>query len=466
MFGGIGRSGLILALILFSASFAWADPAPVVEVAPAASAPAPDPEAAFSAADTAWILVSAALVLMMTAPGLAMFYSGLVRKKNVLGVMMQCVFLMGMMSLVWATYGYSLAFGSDVAGGFVGGGDYLLLKGVLPYWDAVQGKQITPMELSIPKSLHMVYQMMFFIVTPGIIGGAFAERMKFSTMVVFSLLWGTLIYCPLAHWVWSANGWLLVGTYASFDFAGGTVVHISSGFSALVCAILIGRRLGFGQEPMPPHNLTYTCIGTGLLWVGWFGFNAGSALGANKLAVNAFVATHLAGAAGTVAWAGLEWIMRGKPSILGACSGALAGLVCITPACGTVSPLSAIIFGVAGASVCFYFCTTVKSKFKYDDALDAFGVHGVGGTLGAILTGVFATRDIIGKPGPQGLLEGNVQQLVNQCVGVGAAIAISVAGTVILLKILDATMGLRVSQQEELQGLDVALHGEEGYIFY
>ena len=466
MFGGIGRSGLFLALILFSASFAWADPAPAVEAGSVASSSAPDPEAAFSAADTAWILVSAALVLMMTAPGLALFYSGLVRKKNVLGVMMQCVFLMGMMSLVWATYGYSLAFGSDVLGGFVGGGDYLLLQGVLPYWDAAQGKQITPMELTIPKSLHMVYQMMFFIVTPGIIGGAFAERMKFSTMVVFSLLWGTLIYCPLAHWVWSANGWLLVGTYASFDFAGGTVVHISSGFSALVCAILIGRRLGFGQEPMPPHNLTYTCIGTGLLWVGWFGFNAGSALGANKLAVNAFVATHLAGAAGTVAWAGLEWIMRGKPSILGACSGALAGLVCITPACGTVSPLSAIIFGVAGASVCFYFCTTVKSKFKYDDALDAFGVHGVGGTLGAILTGVFATRDIIGKPGPQGLLEGNVQQLVNQCVGVGAAIAISVAGTVILLKILDATMGLRVSQQEELQGLDVALHGEEGYIFY
>ena len=465
MFGGIGRSGLFLALILFSASFAWADPAPAVEAGSVASS-APDPEAAFSAADTAWILVSAALVLMMTAPGLALFYSGLVRKKNVLGVMMQCVFLMGMMSLVWATYGYSLAFGSDVLGGFVGGGDYLLLQGVLPYWDAAQGKQITPMELTIPKSLHMVYQMMFFIVTPGIIGGAFAERMKFSTMVVFSLLWGTLIYCPLAHWVWSANGWLLVGTYASFDFAGGTVVHISSGFSALVCAILIGRRLGFGQEPMPPHNLTYTCIGTGLLWVGWFGFNAGSALGANKLAVNAFVATHLAGAAGTVAWAGLEWIMRGKPSILGACSGALAGLVCITPACGTVTPLSAIIFGVAGASVCFYFCTTVKAKFKYDDALDAFGVHGVGGTLGAILTGVFATRDIIGKPGPQGFLEGNVQQLVNQCVGVGAAIAISVVGTVILLKILDATMGLRVSQQEELQGLDVALHGEEGYIFY
>ncbi len=466
MFGGIGRSGLVFAFILLCGSMAWADPAPPPATVPAASAPAPDPEANFSAADTAWILVSAALVLMMTAPGLAMFYSGLVRKKNVLGVMMQCVFLMGMMSLIWATYGYSLAFGSDVLGGFVGGGDFLLLNGVMPHWDESQGKLITPMEGTLPKSLHMVYQMMFFIVTPGIIGGAFAERMKFSTMVVFSALWGTFVYCPLAHWVWSANGWLYVGTYASFDFAGGTVVHISSGFSALVCAILIGKRLGFGQEPMPPHNLTYTCIGTGLLWVGWFGFNAGSALGANRMAVNAFVATHLAGAAGTVVWAGLEWILRGKPSILGACSGALAGLVCITPACGMVTPISAIIFGVAGAAVCFYFCTVVKSKFKYDDALDAFGVHGIGGTLGAILTGVFATRHVLGKPLPQGLLEGNSQQVFNQCVGVVAAIVLSVVVTVILLKILDATMGLRVSQQEELQGLDVALHGEEGYIFY
>ncbi|MES2788499.1 MAG: ammonium transporter [Planctomycetota bacterium] len=466
MFGGLGRSGLVLALVLLSGTFAWADAEPAAAAASVAAAPTVDPEAAFSAADTAWMLVSSALVLMMTAPGLAMFYSGLVRKKNVLGVMMQCVFLMGLMSLIWATYGYSLAFGSDILGGFVGGGDYLLLKGVLPHWDASQAKIITPMELTIPKSLHMVYQMMFFIITPGLICGAFAERMKFSTMVVFSILWGTLVYCPLAHWVWSANGWLFTGKYAAFDFAGGTVVHISSGVSALICAILIGRRLGFGQEPMPPHNLTYTCIGAAMLWVGWFGFNAGSALGASKLAVNAFVATHLAAAAGTVAWAGLEWIIRGKPSILGACSGAVAGLVCITPACGTVTPISGIILGLVGAAVCFYFCTTVKSKFKYDDALDAFGVHGVGGAVGAILTGVFASRDVIGKAEPQGLLEGNVQQLINQCIGVGAAIVISVIGTVVLLKILDATMGLRVTQHDELQGLDVSQHGEEGYIFY
>jgi Amt family ammonium transporter len=466
MFGGLGRSGLVLALVLLSGTLAWADAEPAATAASVAVAPAVDPEAAFSAADTAWMLVSSALVLMMTAPGLAMFYSGLVRKKNVLGVMMQCVFLMGLMSLIWATYGYSLAFGSDILGGFVGGGDYLMLKGVLPHWDASQAKIITPMEATIPKSLHMVYQMMFFIITPGLICGAFAERMKFSTMVVFSILWGTLVYCPLAHWVWSANGWLFTGKYAAFDFAGGTVVHISSGVSALICAILIGRRLGFGQEPMPPHNLTYTCIGAAMLWVGWFGFNAGSALGASRLAVNAFVATHLAAAAGTVAWAGLEWIIRGKPSILGACSGAVAGLVCITPACGTVTPISGIILGLVGAAVCFYFCTTVKSKFKYDDALDAFGVHGVGGAVGAILTGVFASRDVIGGASPKGLLEGNVQQLINQCIGVGAAIVISVIGTVVLLKILDATMGLRVNQHDELQGLDVSQHGEEGYIFY
>ncbi len=467
MYRGLGRFGLVLAVCLFCGGVAFAEgESATLADSPAAEAPV-DPEAAFSAADTAWMLVSSALVLMMTAPGLAMFYSGLVRKKNVLGVMMQCIFLMGVMSIVWAVYGYSLAFAPDILGGVVGGGDYLLLSGVLPYWDASAGKIVTPMVLTIPRSLHMVYQMMFFIITPGLICGAFAERMKFSTMVVFCISWGTIVYCPLAHWVWSDTGWLLTGKpYGAFDFAGGTVVHISSGVSALICAVLVGRRLGFGQEPMPPHNLTYTCIGAAMLWVGWFGFNAGSALGASRLAVNAFVATHLAAAAGTVVWAGLEWILRGKPSILGACSGAVAGLVCITPACGTVTPISGIILGVVAAAVCFYFCTTVKSKFKYDDALDAFGVHGVGGTVGAVLTGVFATRDVIGKPEAQGLLEGNVQQFINQCIGVGAAIAISVVGTIILLKILDATMGLRVTQQEELQGLDVSQHGEEGYIFY
>lgn len=423
----------------------------------------------FDRANTCWMLISSALVLMMTAPGLALFYCGLVRKKNVLGVMMQCFFLMGILSVVWALWGYSIAFGTDGFGALAGGTQYLFLKGVIPTWD---GKTATvPMAdpYGIPRSIHMVYQMMFFIITPALICGAYAERMKFSAMVAFTILWGTFVYCPLAHWVWADNGWLNSGNkeaaFPAFDFAGGTVVHISSGLSALVCALVLGKRLGHGQEPMPPHNLTYTCVGAAMLWVGWFGFNAGSALESNAQAANAFVATHLAAAAGTVAWAGMEWIQRGKPSILGACSGAVAGLVCITPASGSVNPISGMIMGVAAGVVCYFACN-MKSKFGYDDSLDAFGVHGVGGTLGAILTGVFATAAVVlGADKPQGLLEGNSGQVVNQVVGVGAAIAIGVVGSLIILKILDAVIGLRVSQQDELQGLDVSQHGEEGYIF-
>jgi len=460
--------GLSLNPLLAQDADSTVEPATVADTAAPETAPATEPEAEAAAplspADTAWMLVSSALVLMMTAPGLALFYSGLVRKKNVLGVMMQCVFLMGLMSVIWALWGYSLAFAPDVMGGIVGGTDYVLMNNVLPTWNTSTGSIDVPMAGSIPRSVHMVFQMMFFIITPALICGAFAERMKFSTMVVFSILWGTFVYCPLAHWVWSDNGWLFTGEYAAFDFAGGTVVHISSGFSALVCSLVIGRRLGYGQEPMPPHNLTYTCIGAALLWVGWFGFNAGSALAANALAANAFVATHLAAAAGTVAWAGAEWILRGKPTILGACSGAVAGLVCITPACGAVTPLSGIILGVVAALACYYACT-VKTKLGYDDALDAFGVHGVGGMVGALLTGVFATRAVIGNPEAQGLLEGNARQFVNQGVGVLAAAILAVVGTLIILKLLDAVMGLRVTQQEELQGLDLSQHGEEGYIF-
>jgi len=433
------------------------------------AAPDPSPAAAaaqeFNSGDIAWMLTASALVLMMTAPGLALFYGGLVRKKNILGVMMQCVFLMGLMSVVWALWGYSLAFGEDILGGFVGGCDYLFLNGVMPSWDADSGKAIVPAFGTIPRSVHMVFQLMFFIITPALICGAFAERMKFSTMVVFSVLWGTFVYCPLAHWVWSDHGWLLEGPFAAFDFAGGTVVHISSGFSALVCALLLGPRLGFGREPMPPHNLTYTCIGATMLWVGWFGFNAGSALAANALAANAFVATHLAASAGVLAWAGAEWVTRGKPSVLGACSGAVAGLVCITPAAGTVTPLVGILIGLVGGLFCFFACTTIKSKFGYDDSLDAFGVHGVGGTTGALLTGVFATKAITGDVTKYGLIEGNVGQFVNQVISVGAAIAITVVGTFIILKVLDKVMGLRVSQQDEIQGLDLSQHGEEGYIF-
>lgn len=427
------------------------------------SAPTPG----FVGADIAWMLVSSALVLMMTAPGLAMFYGGLVRKKNILSVMMQCVFLMGIMSLVWAGWGYSLAFSGDLGGGLIGNLDYAFLNGVMPEWK--DGAQVIPASGTIPMSLHMVFQMMFFIITPALICGAFAERMKFSAMVLFCVLWGTFVYCPVAHWVWSSAGWCSEfnpkAAYQAFDFAGGTVVHVTSGFSALVCALLLGRRLGFGQEPMPPHNLTYTCIGAALLWVGWFGFNAGSQLAADAKAVNAFVATHMAAAAGVVAWAGIEWIMRGKASILGACSGAVAGLVCITPASGSVTPMSGAILGFLAGLICFWACTSLKNRFKYDDSLDAFGVHGVGGTLGAILTGVFATPAVTGDAAKAGLLYGNGQQLVAQVVGIGAAIALAVVGTVILLKIIDATIGLRVSQAGELQGLDINQHGEEGYIF-
>jgi len=432
--------------------------APVVETAAPATAP-------LDTGNTAWILTSAALVLMMTAPGLAMFYGGLVRKKNVLGVFMQCIFLMGMMSVIWALWGFSFAFSGESP--YIGNFDQVMLKGVLPTWDAATKTHTVPMHgaTGIPKLLFVMFQGMFFIITPALICGAFAERMKFSTMCVFTALWGTFIYCPVAHWVWSDFGWLFGGEFAAIDFAGGTVVHITSGVSALVCALVIGKRLGFGQEPMPPHNLTYTTLGAALLWMGWFGFNAGSALGANASAVNAFVSTHMAAATGLIAWSVAEWVTRGKPSVLGASSGAVAGLVCITPAAGSVDPIYALVLGLAGGFVCFFACTTIKNMFKYDDSLDAFGVHGVGGTLGAILSGVFATNAASGGL-YSGLIEGNVTQLRNQVVGVGASIAIAVVGTFILLKILDATMGLRVSQEDEIQGLDLSQHGEEGYIFH
>ena len=457
----------------------------------------------FDSAHIAWMLTCSALVLMMTAPGLALFYGGLVRKKNILSVMMQCVFLMGLMSVVWALVGYSLAFGGSNP--YVGNFDHVLLKGVVPMLvsdqipnaesdlaDATTSKDkaaktevlenlqarvaadefaiYTPGEGGdIPASVFMCFQGMFFIITPALICGAFAERIKFSTMCVFMVLWGLLIYCPICHWVWSDAGWLCewndAALFPALDFAGGTVVHISSGVSALVCAIFIGHRVGFGKEPMPPHNLTYTCIGTALLWVGWFGFNAGSALSAGTFAVNAFVATHLAAAAGVVSWAGYEWISRGKATMLGACSGAVAGLVCITPACGSVSAMSAIILGLIAGVVCCWACSGLKNMLKYDDSLDAFGVHGIGGTVGAILTGVFATRLI--TEGRSGMIEsgGETQQLINQLVSIGASAGLAIVGTVILLVVLNVVMGLRVSPEEEQRGLDIAQHGEEGYIF-
>ena len=429
---------------------------PVISVAPVAA-----PE--FDSGDTAWMLVSSALVLMMTAPGLALFYGGLVRKKNILGVMMQCIILMGLMSTLWVVVGYSLAFDTSIAGGFVGGFQMVMLNGV-----KISGQGLTAIhKLTIPDLLFMVYQMMFFIITPGLICGAFAERMKFSAMVLFCMLWGLLIYCPVAHWVWAGDGMFNHANkdakFGALDFAGGTVVHLISGASALLCAIMLGKRLGFGQEPMPPHNLTYTFIGATMLWVGWFGFNAGSAGAANAAAVSAFVATHMAAATGTLTWAVIEWFKRGKPSILGACSGCVAGLVCVTPAAGYVTPASGMILGVAAGIVCYFACTTIKSKFKYDDSLDAFGVHGVGGLAGALLTGVFSSVEIAGE-GKGGLIEGNSQQLINQVVAAGAALALAIAGTFILLKVVDALVGLRVTQEDEIQGLDLSQHGEEGYI--
>jgi Amt family ammonium transporter len=431
------------------------------------------------AAHNSWMLTSSALVLFMTAPGLAMFYSGLVRKKNVLGVMMQCIFLMGLMTVIWGLYGYSLSFGGDPTAAeetgynpYIGNGQFLGMKNVERTWNVEKQEPETPQEGAIPRLTHMLFQGMFFIITPALICGAFAERMRFPTLVVFVILWGTLVYCPLCHWVWD-GGILAYGSTGlaggALDYAGGTVVHISSGISALVCALVMGKRLGYGSEPMPPHNLTYTALGAAMLWVGWFGFNAGSQLASDGLTASAFAATHFSAAAGTLSWAGLEWLTRGKPSILGACSGAVAGLVCITPAAGFVNPLPAMLMGVIAGAVCCYACSKLKAKFGYDDSLDAFGVHGVGGTLGAILTGIYATRAVadkaISKGNPLGFVDGNTSLFVGQMVAVLITMVFSAVVTFVLLKILDLTMGLRVSRDAERQGLDLSEHGEEGYIF-
>ena len=436
--------------------------------------------------DHAWMLVSSALVLMMSAPGLALFYCGLVRKKNVLSVMMQCVFLMALMTVVWALWGYSLAFGGAAGEAsysrWVGNGDFLFMRNVQP--GEINGQIAYPIEGTIPRLTHMLFQGMFFIITPALICGAFAERMKFSTMVVFMILWGTLVYCPLCHWVWDGGllAWDIPGGkkadgawVGALDFAGGTVVHISSGVSALVCALVMGRRLGFRTEPMPPHNLTYTTAGAALLWVGWFGFNAGSALAATEQAAAAFAATHFAAAAGGLAWAAMEWITRGKPSVLGTCSGVVAGLVCITPASGFVMPMPALAMGGLAGVVCYLASTVLKNKLGYDDSLDAFGVHGVGGTLGALLTGVFATKIIGGGNVPLGLIEAAQAEaplvsldhpgVLAQGAAAGITWVLAAALTFVLLKVLDVVMGLRVSQREEIQGLDLSQHGEEGYIF-
>jgi Amt family ammonium transporter len=416
--------------------------------------------AAQSAGDNAWMLVSAALVLMMTGPGLALFYGGLVRRKNTLAIMMQSFLLMALISVLWALVGYSLCFGGN--GQVIGGFEHAFLRGV--------GADPNPDYAgTIPQATFMIYQLMFAIITPALITGATAERMKFSGTVLFLTLWFLVVYAPLAHMVWGKGGFLnasLGGKFPTLDFAGGTVVHISSGVSALVCALYLGKRTGYPKQPMPPHSLVLSFIGACLLWVGWFGFNAGSALAASSLATSAFVATHFATAAAAISWSIAEWIKNGRASALGAISGAVAGLVAITPAAGFVAPMPALAIGFVAGLVCYGMVTKVKSIFGYDDALDAFGVHGAGGTIGALLTGVFAQQvinPIFGAGKPVGGMDGHWGQLGNQLVGVLIAWGFALLGTIVLLKITDMITGVRVTETEEIEGLDITQHGEEAY---
>src|SRR5438270_2657307 len=417
-----------------------------------------------SSADNSWMLTSSALVLMMTGPGLALFYGGLVRKKNVLATMMQSFAMMALITVLWALFGYSFSFGAG--NGFIGDFHHLFLNGV--------GSQPDPdYSTTIPQQTFMVYQLMFAIITPALITGAFAERMKFSAMVIFMVLWSVVVYDPMAHMVWGKGGFLnaaLGGRFPTLDFAGGTVVHVTSGVSALVCAIYLGRRLGYPREAMPPHIVVLSFVGACLLWVGWFGFNAGSALAASGLATSAFVNTHFAAAAAVIGWAGAEWLRNGKASALGAISGAVAGLVAITPAAGFVTPMSSLFIGLVAGGFCYFMVAKVMSWFGYDDSLDAFGVHGAGGTIGAVLTGIFATSSINpiyhnqrGEVLPSGVVDGNWVQLGNQFVAVLIAWVLAIVGTFVILKVVDLLIGLRVPADHEVQGLDLSQHGEEGY---
>ena len=414
-------------------------------------APAAASAQEISAGDTAWMITATALVLFMTIPGLSLFYAGMVRSKNVLSVLMQCFAITGVMSLLWAFYGYSLAFGDG--GGmnaFVGGLEKAFLGHATV--DTVNG--------TIPETVFITFQMTFAIITPALIVGAFAERMKFSTMLVFMVIWFTLVYAPICHWVWG-GGWL--GQFGIIDFAGGTVVHINAGVAGLAACIVLGKRKGYPNTPMPPNNLAYTIVGAGMLWVGWFGFNAGSELAADNVAGMAMLVTQLATAAAAVAWMFCEWMAHGKPSVLGIASGAVAGLVAITPACGNVGPMGAIILGLASGVICFIFATRIKRAAGYDDSLDVFGIHAIGGIVGALLAGVFAAPAL----GGAGFGDGNEtigSQVVAQAIGVVATIIYTFVVSFIVLKVLDGVMGLRVSEEAEEEGLDLALHDERGYI--
>ena len=415
-------------------------------------------------ADNAWMLVSSALVLLMTGPGLALFYGGLVRKKNVLATMLQSFAMMSLVTIMWGLFGYSLAFGSGNS--FIGGFEYSFLRGV-------GAEPNADYAATIPHLTFMIYQLMFAVITPALITGAFAERMKFKAMLLFMPLWLVLVYSPMAHMVWGKGGLLnaaLGGAFPTLDFAGGTVVHVTSGVSALVCALYLGKRIGYPNESVPPHSVVLSFIGACLLWVGWFGFNAGSALSAGSLASSAFVATHFAAATAAAGWTLIEWKTNGRPSALGAISGAVAGLVAITPAAGFVKPMPAMLIGFIAGIACYLMVAKVKARFGYDDSLDAFGVHGAGGTIGAVLTGIFAVsavnpilKDASGKVMASGLIEGNAHQLINQLIGVGIAWALGIVGTLAILVFVDKVIGLRVSPEHETQGLDLSQHGEEGY---
>jgi Amt family ammonium transporter len=443
-----------LAVLLWAAG-GWAQEAsvpsataPVVqEVAPAA-VPAPPK---IDTGDTAWVLISTALVLAMTAPGLALFYGGMVRSKNALGTIMQSFIILCLISLQWVLWGYSLAFGPD-KGHLIGGLEWFGLNGVGLEPNADYAA-------TVPHQAFMIFQMMFAVITPALITGAFAERIKFSSFLVFTLLWATFIYDPLAHWVWAVGGW--VRNFGALDFAGGTVVHISSGFSALACAIVLRKRLGLGRENMSPHNLPMTVLGASLLWFGWFGFNAGSAVASGALATSAFVVTNTATAAAALAWMIVEWMYRGKPTVLGAASGAVAGLVAITPASGFVGPMASIVIGI-GAGVFCYLAVLWKSKLGYDDALDVVGIHGIGGTWGALATGLFASK-AINAAGADGLFYGNPAQLGIQALAVLISVVFAFVGTFVILKLVDGLMGLRVSDEDERKGLDLSQHDERAY---
>ncbi|MCC6719254.1 MAG: ammonium transporter [Acetobacteraceae bacterium] len=435
------RAGLALPVILVAMP-AWAADAKV------------------DAGDTAWMLTSTALVLMMTIPGLALFYAGMVRKKNILATMMQSFFICALVSVVWMVAGYSIAFGTG--GAYFGDFSRLFLSGLGVGWDkpfSLAAGTDKAVATTIPETVYLMFQMTFAIITPALIAGAFADRMKFSALCVFVALWSLLVYSPVAHWVWAPTGWIAL--LGAADFAGGTVVHVNAGVAGLVCALVLGKRLGYGTDNMSPFNLGLAVIGAALLWVGWFGFNAGSALTAGGRAGMAMLATQVAAAAATLAWTFAEWMTKGKPSVLGAISGAVAGLVAITPAAGYLLPGSALLLGLVAGVVCFWAATALKHMLGYDDSLDAFGVHGVGGIVGALLTGLLAYGPLTADAkNPGGTVVAGVAQFIHQVVAVAATIVFSAAMTYILLRIIGATIGLRVSEDEEREGLDVVLHGE------